>query len=52
MIEALGAITLVLVDIYLLQLISSHIRMRKEAVARVKEEKTFEIPPSLWSEEA
>lgn len=51
MVEVLGCITFVLLDIYLIQKISDHVRERLSEKQRLKENQSYETPPSLWGKE-
>jgi hypothetical protein len=51
MVEVLGCITFVLVDIYLAQKISDHVRERLGEKQRLKEQQYYEVPPSSWGKE-
>lgn len=51
MVEVFGCVTFLLVDIYLIQKISDHIRERLSEKQRLKEQQSYESPPSSWGKE-
>jgi len=47
MIEIIGAITLVLLDVFLLQKIAEHMRLRHDRKKQEAEALAYEYPPSV-----
>tara|TARA_R110000824_G_scaffold118896_1_gene271302 strand:- start:903 stop:1061 length:159 start_codon:yes stop_codon:yes gene_type:complete len=52
MIDFLGGVSMILLDIHLLQLILSHIRLRKEEKEIAAVEAVFDSPPTHWGKES